>query len=185
MFAAALKKFTHNQRLINALAFVLDMLVIYLLWKVFLHWVNIPDSALHWWWLAFNDWLAAKTIVPAAWILRHIFGYTLFYNDRNIIIAGTEGLYVANHCLGIPTAVIFSGFVIAFHGSWLRKMWYIPFGVFCIYLINVARLVALGITEQCCYKVFFELAHSWVYLLLSYGMFFLLIMWWMNKLSKK
>ena len=185
MFTVVLRKFSSNERLIRAADFVLEVLFIYLLWKLFLYWVNKPSSLFHSDWMDFNDWLAAHTVLLAAIILKHILGYGLVYNGRNIIITGTEGLYVANHCLGVPPAVIFAGFIIAYGGRWLYKFWYIPFGIFCIYLINVLRVVALGITEVCCYKVFFELAHSWVYVVLCYGMFFLLITWWMNTLSKK
>lgn len=184
MFSPILKKFTDDHRLVVVIDFALKVLLAYGLWKLFHYWASIPGTSLHEEYIQFNNWLAAHTIMPAAFILRKL-GYTLTYNQRNLFIEGTPGMYVANHCLGIPPAVIFTVFILAYQGNWVNKLWYIPLGIFCIYAINVFRVVALGITEVCCFDLFFELAHTWVYLLLSYGMFFLLITTWMNRFSKK
>ena len=97
----------------------------------------------------------------------------------------SEGIFVANHCLGVSVCVIFSGFIIAYNGKWIHKLWYSPVGIFCIYATNVVRLVGLGIVQHSFSTYFFELAHTRFYLLMSYGMFFLLIMLWMNYFSKK
>ncbi|MBL0310425.1 MAG: hypothetical protein IPP77_12345 [Bacteroidetes bacterium] len=140
---------------------------------------------LHDLWISLNNWLAAKMAQHTAFLLKSVLGHELIFNRRNVIISGTEGFYIANHCLGIAPMVIFAGLIVAYPGKWLQKIWYIPVGMFCIYAINVVRLVALGATQECCAKIFFELAHSSVYLLFSYGMFFLLVVLWMNFLSKK
>jgi len=182
---AFIQKISSDKKLTGATTFVVKVLLIYLLWKVLFFLFNREGTDLNSGWVVFTDWFAYKTIQPAAFILQKIFGYQLVYNHRNIIINNTPGLFLANHCLGVSVCVIFSGFIIAYKGKWFHKLWYIAFGIFCIYAINVTRLVGLGIVEDCCSEYFLELAHTRVYLLMSYGMFFLLVVCWMNYFSKK
>ena len=180
-----LQKHFPNNKLVAPAAFIINVLLVYLVWKILFLLCNQPGTVLNGFWVRFTDWFAYITIKPAALILRHVLGYTLAYNPRNIIISGTPGFFLANHCLGVSVCVIFSGFIAAYKGSGKHKLWYIAFGIFCLYAINIVRLVALGVTEACCYEQFFELAHTRVYLLMSYGMFFVLILWWMNYWAKK
>ena len=179
------QRLTTDKKLLNAVFFVLKVLGVYLLWKIVFYFFNVEGTALNKFWVAFTDWFAYKTIQPAALFLRYVLGYDLAYNHRNILIINTPGLFLANHCLGVSVCVIFTGFILAYKGKALHKLWYIPFGIFCVYAINVARLTGLGIVEKYYYQQFFVLAHTRVYLLMCYGMFFLLIVFWMNYLAKK
>jgi len=180
-----IEKFSSDKKLIRSAVFIAKVLVVYLVWKMLFLFLNREGTILNAYWVRFTDWFAYTTIYPAALILQKIFGYELVYNHRNIIISGTPGLFLANHCLGVSVCVIFSGFILAYKGKWVHKLWYIPFGVFCIYLVNVIRLTGLGFVQNNYSDYFFELAHTRVYLLMSYGMFFLLIILWMNRFSKK
>ncbi len=179
------QKLAADKKLLNAVFFGLKVILVYLLWKTLFYFFHVEGTALNRFWLAFTDWFAYKTIQPAALFLRHVLGYQLEFNQRNILITNTPGLFLANHCLGVSVCVIFSGFILAYKGKWQHKLWYIPLGVFCIYAINVVRLTGLGVVEKHYYEQFFVLAHTRVYLLMSYGMFFLLIVFWMNYLAKK
>jgi exosortase/archaeosortase family protein len=180
-----IQKLYSDKKLLNVVSFVAKVLLVYLVWKILFWLCNREGTFLNGIWVAFTDWFAYKTIQPAAFVLRHVLGYDLVYNHRNIIISGTPGLYLANHCLGVSVCVIFFGFIVSYKGRWQHKLWYIPVGILCIYAINVLRLTGLGVVESCCYERFFALAHTRVYLLMSYGMFFLLIVFWMNYLAKK
>lgn len=180
-----LQKKISNKKILNVASFLVKVLLVYLVWKILFFLFNQKGTALNKVWISFTDWYAYKTIQPAAFVLQKYFGYELIYNHRNIIINGTPGLFLANHCLGVSVCVIFSSFIIAYKGSWLRKLWYIPVGVFCIYAINITRLIGLGFVQHSFSTYFFDLAHTRVYLLMSYGMFFLLIVLWMNYFSKK
>lgn len=182
---AFIQKVVSNKKILTAGTFVVKVLFVYLVWKILFFFLNREGTFLNAVWILFTDWFAYKTIQPAAFILQKILGYPLVYNHRNIIINNTPGLFLANHCLGVSVCVIFAGFIIAYTGKWIYKLWYIPAGIFCIYAINVVRLVGLGIVQSCCSEYFFELAHTRVYLLMSYGMFFLLIVLWMNYFSKR
>ncbi len=181
---ALIEKISGDKKVKPVAAFVIKVVAAYLLWKVLLFFFTRPNSSANSIWVAFTDWFAYKTIQPAAWILK-AFGYQLVYNHRNILIANTQGMFLADHCLGVSVCVIFIVFIAAYKGKWQNKLWYIPLGLLCIYGINVIRLVGLGIVQVCCNDYFFELAHTRIYLLMSYGMFFLLIVIWMNRLAKK
>jgi len=182
---ALAKRLPADKKFQRAFFFVFKALAVYVVWKVLFFLFNREGTFLNNEWIAFTNWFAHKTIQPAAFVLQNVFGFDLTYNQRNIFIAGTTGMFVANHCLGVSVCVIFSGLILAYEGKWMLKLWYIPLGIFCIYLVNVARLVGLGIVQKNYSEYFFDLAHTRVYLLMSYGMFFLLLVLWMNHFSKK
>ncbi len=55
-------------------------------------------------------------------------------------------------------------------------------GLVLIYATNVVRFVALALVQV--YKNdYFKVAHEKIYLIITYGLIFLLLMWWMDKLA--
>lgn len=181
MLRKFLEQYITDKKLISPVLFVAKVLLVYGAWKVF-HTVAVTETSfIHPYWNSFNDFVASSIIKQAAFILQDGFGYNLIYNHRNILIEGTPGYYVADHCIGIAPCIIFAGFILAYDGRFLNKLWYIPMGILAIYLINVVRVAMLGFAQKVYGELFFELAHTRVYLLLSYGLFFILVAIWMNR----
>ena len=50
---------------------------------------------------------------------------------------------VGSGCNSLELFVLFSGFILAFNGSWKNKVWFIPIGILVIYFFNVLRIIAL------------------------------------------
>lgn len=183
MLKKLLQKFVTDKKLIAPLEFIISILLVYGLWKVFHTYASTPGSAINSYWADLNNWFAGKIVAVSVWILKDLAGYKVLEGQRTFIILGTKGIYVADHCVGIAPIVIFTAFIALFSGKWQHKLWFIPLGVAGIFLINVFRVAALGFVQVHFSEAFFNLSHSYVYLLLTYGLIFLMVSVWMNKFS--
>lgn len=118
-----------------------------------------------------------------------IFGYepTLDSNTTFVItsVKGTfinHGVWIGEPCNGIKVFGLFSIFIIAFPGNWLKKLWFIPLGIFIIHTANAIRIAALTvITAENPDALNFN--HNITFQVIVYGLIFLLWYWWVQKLS--
>ena len=65
---------------------------------------------------------------------------------RTIGIDGTHGLWIGDPCNGLVLFALFVGFVLVYPGPWKKKLWFIPFGIVTIHILNVLRIVGLALT---------------------------------------
>ena len=69
--------------------------------------------------------------------------------------------------------------MLVYPGSWKKKLWFIPFGIITIHLINVLRIIGLALT------VFYfpdpellDFNHTYTFTVLVYGyVFYLWFLW--------
>lgn len=135
-------------------------------------------------WNSFNDLIASWYVRLSAWTLG-LLGHPVRYNTRNILIEGTSGLYAGNHCLGISAGFIFVFIILLLKGSWKAKASYIVFGLVVIFMINWFRVVGLAFMLKYGSKAFFHFNHSYTYLVMVYGIIFLMIIYFQNSFSKR
>jgi len=137
-----------------------------------------------------NDCLSIA-YVKSLGVIARLFGETftigemvkhdhLYYYIR---LAGSEGVYIGWHCLAVPTMVVFSGSILLFRGSFLKKMSFIALGNFVIFLINIFRMAGLMFMEKYSSGYFFKFNHSFTYLVITYTIVFLLIIYYMRRLE--
>lgn len=181
--AGILSRYIHNKRLIRPAEFVIKMALVYIGWRTFKYLGEHNENFLWGGWNWFKNVMAFALTTCTGWLLTAA-GYTVAVYDRVIQIQGTRGIYVADLCLGIAPMVIFTAFILAFGDNKRNKIWFIPLGLCLIFITNVARLIALALI-QAHSNQYFDLAHDYVYLLLTYGLIFIMLMWWMNKLAFK
>ncbi len=159
------------------LFFAAQLLGSYGLWKIlsyFLEENEVPQ------WIAIKNAVAAHIVKDAAWMSEHIFRIDVIYNSRNILQEGRAGIFLADHCIGVAAAIVFTIFIVIYQGSWKNKIWFIPMGIYLIFLINSVRLAALVYVQKYYSAAFFQLAHTEVFLVMIYGLIFLLIVWWVE-----
>jgi exosortase/archaeosortase family protein len=163
--------------------FVLNMLVVYAAWKLFSFYVKHSNGFMHIAWVKFIIYLGTVYAAIASSILN-IFGENtvqtgigVFYPVQNKII------YVEDHCLAIPATVIFIGTILLFRGNWKSKLWFIPMGILFIAIINTVRIIFVCETFVYFTKQFFDINHTVVYVLITYALIFILIIWWMKKFA--
>lgn len=157
------------------------MLLVYACWRLFKHFGEADENFLWGGWRAFKDMMGNSLSASTAFVLQ-LMGFNLTHYGRNVTIDGHAGIWIADLCLGIAPMVIFTGFVLVFGNNNRNKLWFIPLGLALIYATNVVRFVALALVQV--YKNdYFKVAHEKIYLIITYGLIFLLLMWWMDKLA--
>ena len=145
------------------------------------------------WYCIYNLWLhPAETVdlfvidvtISISRFILETLGYTVFTGvDRVIGVDGTGGLWIGDNCNGIVLFALFAGFIIAYPGSWKKKLVYIPAGILLIELMNVLRIVFLAILDTHS-RAWTEFNHTYTFTIIIYAFIFLLWMYWV-KLSNR
>jgi exosortase/archaeosortase family protein len=159
------------------IVFCVKLMGSYAVWKLVYYLLETRDPA---YWGQFKDAVAARTVQFAAWLDNNLLQVPVGYNPRNLIIEGHKGIFLADHCIGIPAYVVFSLFIAIYSGKWYHKLWFIPLGVAGIFFINSFRIAALAYLQKNTSEGFFQFNHSYTYLVTSYGLIFLFIIWWVE-----
>ncbi len=166
-----------DKRKKEGILFLVKIMGSYLAWKTISFCLEYLEPQ---WWIALQNFIAKQIVHTSALILQSIFSVELHFNTRNLLISGTPGIYVADHCLGIPSMVVFTLFILFFRGKTTHKLWYIPLGILGVFSINVLRVVGLGLLQKSSSAFFWEFNHSYTFLILTYGLIFLMIKHWID-----
>ena len=117
------------------------------------------------------------------WLLD-LFGVHTYLYETIIYHDNGQGVSVVWGCNGIKQSFIFAMIMLFARGPMKHKLWFIPLGLICVYLINVARLLFLVIIVRD-YPDSFEFWHGGVTKYLFYGLIFLMWFFWNDYLIKK
>jgi len=115
-------------------------------------------------------------------------GYTLIpeappdQEERTVGIDGTVGLWIGDPCNGVNLFALFIIFMIWYPGPIKDKLWFIPFGLLTMHLLNVVRIIALSILVTYDYK-YLDFNHTYTFTILVNGYMFLLWLWWAKRYS--
>jgi exosortase/archaeosortase family protein len=169
-----------DQKKAESVYFVFSVVSAYLIWKGCSFLLETVEPH---WWISLQNGVAALLIQVAVFICEILFSIPSQTFGRNIFIPNTSGIYVANHCLGIPAMVVFSLIILSFGGSLKHKLWYIPIGITGILFINCMRIVGLVVLMQNSSPFFWELNHKYTLLILTYGFIFWMVKVWMDKFA--
>ncbi len=157
--------------------FLLKVLALYFIWYcVYDLWLHPQETM--------DLFVIDKTIAFSKWILESL-GYTVFTGAERVIgVDGTGGLWIGDNCNGVALFALFSGFVIAYKGKVKYKLIYLIVGVLSIQLLNVFRVVALGILDTHS-RAWTEFNHTYTFTIVIYAYIFMLWMIWVNRFSEK
>ena len=95
-----------------------------------------------------------------------------------------EGVRIVWGCNGIKQSFIFLMIMLFARGPFKHKLWFIPIGLVCVYIINVVRLIFLAYIVRD-YPDMFEFWHGGVTKYLFYGLIFLMWVFWNDYLVKR
>ena len=104
-------------------------------------------------------------------------GVPTFLHETVIRHTNGEGVSIVWGCNGIKQSFIFTMIMLFAQGPMKHKLWFIPLGLVCVYLINVARLLFLTYVVRD-YPDTFEFWHGGVTKYLFYGLIFLMWVLW-------
>lgn len=125
---------------------------------------------------------AHNLLVVSVWVLRDVLGMELTVVN-NIIYITKHGYMAINHsCSGLKQYIEFALLMLLYPGPWKHKTWFIPVGLFIIYLVNILRIVGLGyvITYDVSY---FEMMHTYVFRPIFYIVIFFMWVFWIEKIK--
>lgn len=154
--------------------FLIQFALLSLIWYFCYYFILQPYSPI-------DNWVIDATLSVSKKILS-ILGHSVFVEGRVIRIAGTSGLWVGDSCNAISLFALFSGFIIAFPGPIQSKIWFIPAGIFIIFLLNCIRMVVLAIVDVYS-RAWTEFNHTYTFTIVIYGCIFLMWMLWVNRYS--
>jgi exosortase/archaeosortase family protein len=163
--------------------FVLNMVVVYAAWKLFSFYVKCSDGYVHVAWIKFIIFLGTGYATVTSFILNILGERTMHSGIQILYPVQNRAIRVEDHCLAIPAMVIFVGTITLFRGNWKDKLWFIPMGIFFIAIINILRLIFVCETFVYFTRRFFEINHSVIYVVITYALIFILIIWWMKKFA--
>lgn len=161
--------------------FVIKVVGVYAVWKLFHYYITHNNGAPKQIWLSVIEKMGGFYAAITSYILN-IFGeQTIRQGIKIVYIHSQNNIRVEDHCLAIPAMVIFTFSIALFNGTWKNKLWFIPLGLFGIFIINVIRLVSLSYIFEHFTRKFYDINHSLIYVIITYALVFLMIMWWMKK----
>jgi exosortase/archaeosortase family protein len=177
-----IKNLVYSYKKINPfLRFAINGIFLFLIWKLFYSFIRNLD---------FVDFIYEEStyiltnfqLILTKFVLE-IFGYNIEIYGKLIKAVGGTSIHLDRGCLGRNPQGLFIGFILAFPGSFKNKLWYIPLGLMVITLLNIVRIIALFITNNCCAE-YMDLNHHYIFKIIVY--FFIFLMWyiWIQKISK-
>lgn len=92
-------------------------------------------------------------------------------------------LRIIEGCNAVSVFILFVSFIIAFSGKFKTTLFFILFGIFIIYLLNVIRIALLTVLLFH-FPDHEHLLHGVLFPLIIYGVVFILWIIWVNKFSK-
>lgn len=146
------------------------------------------------WFLGYEQWLApdgrldtvlcsniARSSVAVLQALK--FPATLASNLQPLVLMnGHESVIVGAPCNGLVLYALFAGFVLAFPGPWVHKMWFIPAGILLIWVLNVLRVAALAINQHYSHQTV-DFNHHYTFTFVVYSCIFGLWMLWARRMA--
>ncbi|MBC6697186.1 exosortase X [Hymenobacter puniceus] len=146
------------------------------------------------WFFGYEQWLQAENQLDPAlsrdiaqastWLLQAL-GFPASLSASNpqlLLIEQKPAVFVGNPCNGLVLYALFTGFVLAYPGPVVRKLWFIPTGILLIYALNVLRVSALALNHLYAHKSV-DFNHHYTFTFVVYGCIFLLWMWWARRLA--
>ena len=121
--------------------------------------------------------------------LLEVFGYTAIVEahpyepSMKLILNGKYLARVVEGCNAISVIILFVSFIVAFSGRLKPTVFYIFSGSVLIYVVNLCRIVVLGLGLYH-FPEYEDVLHAVVFPAIIYGMVFLLWMLWVNRFSK-
>jgi len=108
------------------------------------------------------------------------------YPSIDILWKDTYAVSVFEGCNGFILGLLFFVFVVAFRGSFKKMLWFIPLGLFILYVMNMLRLIALTIIAVD-YNHAMHFFHKYFFTGVIYAVILAMWYWWaqLNAPKKK
>lgn len=151
--------------------FLVKVFAIYVVWYlVYELWV-LPNG--------YIDEPLSRNIASVSAGILSFFGQDIFLFGRVVGITGAAGVEIVDGCNGIAAIGLFLGFIYAYPGAWLPRIYFSILGIIVIYLVNIVRIITLCLI-QVYYPTAFGFTHDYSTTAIFYIIIFALWMIWVN-----
>ena len=135
------------------------------------------------WFLIYDNWLQPNRTIDT-WVIVSIIDHVGLVLQLFGFESGSSSYYGPEiRTIGIVGSdEVWIGDSLTYPGSIIKKLWYIPFGIITIHILNVLRVVALTIIVKY-YPEALDFNHTYTFTILVYSYVFVLWYLWANKLS--
>ena len=140
------------------------------------------------WFILYDFWLSdfdkylTLAVVDASVYALKLLGYSAAAKDIMVQIDGEDTVFVYHACNGMILMALFIGFILAFPGPIKKKLFYIPFGLIIINVLNVLRVTALALNAHYFHQTL-SFNHKYTFTVIVYAAIFALWMLWVKKFS--
>ncbi|MBD2768826.1 archaeosortase/exosortase family protein [Hymenobacter sp. BT664] len=162
--------------------------------RLLLRFLGVATTLYLVWFFGYDQWLAkdgrldgvlcTQIALVSIRVLRALgFAATLDATSAVVVVMnGQPAVVVGAPCNGLVLYALFSGFVVAFPGPWLRKVWFIAVGIILIWCLNVLRIAALAINHSYSHQTV-DFNHHYTFTFIVYACIFGLWMLWARRLA--
>ena len=151
--------------------FIIKAISIFVFWRLAYDLVLLPDGRI--------DYFMSISGVQIASYILMFFGWEIVTDGRLIAHAGSKAVEILDGCNGLQVLGLFSGFVFAYPGTKIKRMYVIFSGLIILYLSNVMRIICFVLVNALCPE-FWNISHSIITHLFTYPVVLLLWYWWIT-----
>ena len=163
----------------NAIVFVFRMGLLILFWEISFHFIWHNQFLLE----SYNSFslLVIEMILHNCAFLLDLFQYNVETDSVNRILRlkNTSGVVIGGACIGFEVTALFTALIISFKGPLTKKIWFIPFGVLIIYILNLIRICALALLVTINPEIW-ELNHKFIFTIIVYSFIFMMWRYWIQ-----
>ena len=88
------------------------------------------------------DYFLSTSVASMTTFILSAMDWDISVSGRVVTISGFRGVEVLNECNVLKLMALYSGFILAYTGNAVKKIWYVLGGIGLIYLLNIIRIVA-------------------------------------------
>ncbi len=170
----------------SIIIFMLILFAANFVWKLSISGEETDDHV-----FLFNHWdISAPFNFMSAHIAQMSRSILLFFNVPihshcaiDVCFPNHNRIIVVWGCTAIKQSFIFLCIMLFTPGPWKHKLWYIPLGLFLVYLFNIFRITMIARSIEN-YRQYFDILHEGVFKYLFYGFIFLIWVFWNEKFNE-
>jgi exosortase/archaeosortase family protein len=132
-----------------------------------------------------SSWMAALTYDISLWFDRHILGMQITTQDPNTMWFSNGGYIAVNEsCSGLKQFYQVIVLFVLFPGPWKHKLWFIPLGIFVMFITNLFRIISLSVILLW-QPAHWHFSHDYILRPFFYVVLFSLWVWWVERFARK
>ncbi len=164
--------------------FFINGLILYLIWLIFYEFFKNLLFISHIY--EYGTVFFRDSLLYGTYFFLKIISFASYVDTtrETLHILGAKAVWVGRGCMGRNLMGLFAGFIVAYPGKLKSKLFFIPIGIFVIFLINIVRIGGLAIILKCCPENL-DFNHHILFKYTVYFFIFLMWVFWVKNYSHK